>query len=79
MGPCSKSNDFVSFIYFLRFSLFDKIICINLAFYKLLARISRMPRMLYFSPAEGSQGKNHTARRGPEGKRLATLPIPFLT
>jgi hypothetical protein len=51
---------------------------INLAFYKLLARISRMPRMLYFSPAEGSQGKNNTALRGPEGKGLATLPIPFL-
>jgi hypothetical protein len=49
---------------------------INFAFYKLLARISRM---LYFSPAEESQGKNHTALQGPEGKGLATLPIPFLT
>jgi hypothetical protein len=34
---------------------------INLAFYKLLARISRMPRMLYFSPVEGSQGIGNLA------------------
>jgi len=52
---------------------------INLAFYKTFGTDFTDSTDAFFPPAEEPQGKKSSSRRRPEGKGLATLPIPFIT